>query len=243
MWHVRDGVGSRVEPAVKHTDLAADDARWRPILLASEAAFYLGVPRSTFYSWISERRPLVTCVRPDRRTRPSIPFIGLAEAYVVNALRRAGVPMQRIWPAIERLRAEKGIDHALASRRLFTDGAELLWDTSKRDGPETGKDLEVIRNSQRVFTEAIRPYLRHITYDEQDWAVQLRLPRFGEVPVIVDPNRAFGRPLIDVGVGVRVEDVLDMSAAGEPPESVAEAYCLPVAIVREVINRAQKKAA
>jgi hypothetical protein len=36
--------------------------------------------------------------------------------------------MQRIRPAIDVLSQEVGLEHALASRRLYTDGAEVLFD-------------------------------------------------------------------------------------------------------------------
>jgi hypothetical protein len=63
-----------------------------------------------------------------------MPFIGLAEAYALAAFRHAGVPMQRIRPAIDVLARELGVEYALASRRLYTDGAEVhLLGT---DGPD-----------------------------------------------------------------------------------------------------------
>ena len=57
-----------------------------------------------------------------------MPFIGFAEAYVLSAFRRAGVPLQRIRPAVDVLSSEIGLEHALASKKLYTDGAEVLYD-------------------------------------------------------------------------------------------------------------------
>lgn len=71
----------------------------------------------------STARPVITAVRPERRDAAAMPFIGLGEAYALAAFRKAGVPMQRIRPAIEVLARELGLAHALASRRLYTDGA------------------------------------------------------------------------------------------------------------------------
>ena len=56
-----------------------------------------------------------------------IPFVGLAESMVLAAVRRSGVPMQRIPPALDAPEQEIGVEHALASRRLYSDGAELLF--------------------------------------------------------------------------------------------------------------------
>src|SRR5215469_5177284 len=141
-----------------------------------EAAGYLAVPRSTLASWAygyGRRRtgtspfradPVITAVRPTRPDEPAMPFIGLAEAYALTAFRKAGVPMQRIRPAIDALAQELGLQHALASRRLYTDGAEVLYDYAQHAGDtpagESARELVVVRNNQRVFTEAVEQYLR-----------------------------------------------------------------------------------
>lgn len=99
----------------------------------AEAARYLGIPESTLTRWTKET-PYVTVSRKGRRV-PSIPFVGLAEAYTLRAFRAFGVPMQRFKPAIDRLSREVGLDHALASERLYTDGAEVLFDYRRANLP------------------------------------------------------------------------------------------------------------
>lgn len=103
-----------------------------PLYTVAEAARYLDVPASTLNSWAKGYRrtgrgrqavvgsPVLTTVRSVRRG-PVIPFVGLAEGLVLTAMRRAGVPLQRIRPALVRLDEELGLQHALASRRLYTD--------------------------------------------------------------------------------------------------------------------------
>ena len=59
---------------------------------------------------------------PRAGRRATVPFVGFTEAFVLGALRGAGVPMQRIRPAVAKLSAEIGLDHALASQRVYTDG-------------------------------------------------------------------------------------------------------------------------
>jgi hypothetical protein len=63
-----------------------------------------------------------------------VPFVGLAEGMMLAAIRQAGVPLQRIRPALVRLSEELGIEHALASRALYTDGAEVLYDFAESQG-------------------------------------------------------------------------------------------------------------
>jgi hypothetical protein len=104
-----------------------------------EAAGYLSVPRSTLTAWAygyDRRRgagarsfqaePIISAVKLGHRSDPAVPFIGLAEAYTLAAFRKAGVPMQRVRPAVDALEAELGLEYALASKRLYTDGAGFV---------------------------------------------------------------------------------------------------------------------
>lgn len=52
---------------------------------------------------------LITVAQAPTPRGPTIPFIGLAEAYVLASFRQAGVPMQRIRPAIRRFEEEIGL--------------------------------------------------------------------------------------------------------------------------------------
>src|SRR5438445_3163303 len=140
----------------------------KPRYTAPEAAAYVGVPRSTLETWVRGylRRPqgrkavqgeaLLTSV-PGRTL--SIPFVGLAEGMVLAAFRETGLPLQRIRPALDRLRAEHDLEHALASDRLYTDGAEVLYDYARAHGDKQLRLLTVVRSGQRVFHEVIERYL------------------------------------------------------------------------------------
>ena len=72
--------------------------------------------------------PIVTSVGEPRRNQPLIPFVGLTEATALAAVRGSGVPMQRIRPALRELQEGLGLRHALAHKKLYTDGSELLYD-------------------------------------------------------------------------------------------------------------------
>src|SRR5450756_2541332 len=76
------------------------------------------------------------CIR-DRGA--SVPFVGLAEAYIVAAFTRAGVPVRRIRPAVLWLQEHIGLPQALASRQLQADGAEVLWDFGRQSGDPPGR--------------------------------------------------------------------------------------------------------
>ncbi|MGH3831495.1 MAG: DUF433 domain-containing protein [Pseudonocardiaceae bacterium] len=220
-----------------------------PLYSAAEAARHLDVPASTFRTWARgyRNRPpgrpavvgesIVTTVPVD--SGASIPFVGLAEAYALAAIRRAGVPLQRIRPALERLRDELGIEHVLASRKLFTDGAEVLYDYAEDHGdtPEarSARELVVVRNDQRVFTEIVESYLRRIEFRDDQWAQLIRLPKYHHADVVVDPDRAFGAPIFARG-GARVETVLSAFKSGMDITELTEEYGLSRADLLDVLR-------
>ena len=98
-----------------------------PLYTVTEAAHFLGVPDSTFRSWVkgyirrSDGRadvrgePIVTVIPGQRVRSASVPFVGLAEGLVLAGIRQAGVPLQRIRPAIESLKNTLGIENVLPS--------------------------------------------------------------------------------------------------------------------------------
>ncbi len=91
-----------------------------PLYTVREAARYLDVPERTFATWAhgyrhqSTRRrmvvglPVLTTLPKTGRRGPVIPFIGLAEGLVLTAMRRSGVPLQRIRPALAALDEQFG---------------------------------------------------------------------------------------------------------------------------------------
>ncbi len=224
----------------------------------TEAARIVDVPASTLAAWAKgyikrfPERPAVTgqpviAYRPaDSPRMPTVPFVGLVEALVLAAVRRSGVSMQRIRPALAQLQQELGIEHALASRKLYTDGAELLFDFGERQ-PDTSEgrsalQLVVVRNGQRVFTEVIQEYLQRITYAEDGYPQLIRVPAYPNASVVADPTRAFGSPIFERG-GARVTDVLERFWAGESIEEIAPEFGVPVDELEDVLRATSRRAA
>jgi hypothetical protein len=206
-----------------------------PLYTQSEAARVLGLPQSTFNHWASgyttasgNRKPaFITIERPGRGY--TVPFIGFAEAWIVRAFTKAGVPVSRIRPALEQLRTQIGLDHALASDRLATDGAEILWDLRQKDASFDDNRLVVARNGQTMFGEIVREHLKQVEYRD-GFIGQVRIPRAYGAEYMIDPEINFGQPTLSE-YGVRVNDVLDRIAAGEAIQDVADDYNIPAATV------------
>ena len=228
-----------------------------PLYTVAEASHYLGVPDSTFRSWVkgyvrrSDGRadvrgePIVTVIPVQRPRSASVPFIGLAEGLVLAGIRQAGVPLQRIRPAIEALENEFDIAHVLASRSLYTDGAEVLYDFAERSSDpeaEGARQLVVVRNGQHVFNEVVDQYLRRVEFGSDGYARLIRLPGYQAAEVLVDPARGFGQPIFGSG-GARVEDALSLFWAGESLADVSVEYGVPEAQLEDALRVATRYAA
>lgn len=225
-----------------------------PLYSLAEASRYLGLSHSTFRSWargydvrVKDRtvigKPVITALGTPGQRGASVPFVGLAEGYALTAIRKSGVPLQRIRPALEQLNKEMGISHALASRQLFTDGIDVLYDYAKRAvGQEADavRELVVVRQNQRVFPEVVENYLKRITWGSDGYALVIPLPGFQQADVVADARRGFGQPTFVHG-GARLEDVLGLFHAGESIVTVAAEFGLRPFEVEDAIRNRDKK--
>jgi uncharacterized protein (DUF433 family) len=217
----------------------------------------VAVPASTLATWAkgygrrsADRadvagQPIVTWLPSARPHEPSIPFVGLAEALVLAAVRRSGVPLQRVRPALAHLQREIGVDHALASRRLYTDGAEVLFDYGEAGADVTRDDvryLVVVRSGQRVFTDVVQDYLRRIEYADDGYARLIRVPGYQRAEVVADPERSFGSPIFERG-GARVDDVLQRFWAGDSLDDLTREFGVPADQLEDVLRVASRRAA
>lgn len=162
----------------------------------------------------------------------------------LSALRRAGVPLQQIRPALSLVQDKLGVAHALASRRLYAVGAQLLWEVSEQGelDADSRRALIVLRDGQYVFREVVERYLRRIEFAADDYASRVALPGYEVADVVVDPEVNFGYPFF-ASRGVPVSAVLSRLRAGELMRDVAEDFELPIDEVAEAADRAEILAA
>jgi len=207
-----------------------DDIMSIPIYSQSEVASILGAPQSSLQRWASGYRTTHGTLMPPIITAESgrgfkVPFVGLAEAFIVRAFTRAGVPLPRIRETVEVLRKEIGLENALASERLQTDGAEILMNFTDGD-----TRLVVVRNKQAAFGEIVNAHLKQIDYFD-GFVGQVHFP---DRKIFVDPRVNFGQPTVK-DIGVRVSDIVDRARAGEDSASLAQDFGMPVQSVQELL--------
>lgn len=223
-----------------------------PLYTVAEAARYVRVPESTYATWAKGydrvldggsrhvHGAAVITAFPAGRGRPTIPFVGLAESMVLAAFRNAGVSLQHIRQAIPALGRQVGLDHALASERLYTDGAVILYDFAQRealsaDAAEELAGLTQVVDGQRVFAEMVRDYLRRITYANDGWAAQLVLAYGARDLLRISPEQAGGRPLFVRG-RARLEDAVSRWRAGDRIAAIAEDFEVPAEDLEDALR-------
>lgn len=207
-----------------------------PRYTINEVSKIVGVPKSTVSDW-TRKGSLITRTSSND-VGPSIPFVGLSEAFVLAAWRRvAKIPMQQIKEAVKILKNEFGLEHPLASKKLHTDGARILYDFtgSGEDESEMSK-LIVVLDKQIVFSEVVRRFLKDIEYSpgKEGLAKVIRLPDYKQVKVVIDPERSYGDPIID-RLGIRVVDIVNRIKTQEPLAEIRDDYGLTDEEIDEVI--------
>jgi len=225
---------------------SVDERFTRPLYTVSYAARLVGMSPSTLSTWLKgyERKgpgrpavvqgPVITSVPPQGPGGATVPFVGLVEATVVQAFRRTQLPMQRVRAAL-RLLAEQGeLDHPLASNRLYSDGAQVLFDSAKKSSDGQLRLLTVVSSGQRVFHEVIQDYLARIHFDGA-WAAELIVPVTERELLRIRPSVASGDPLFVHG-GAPLSAVLSRYRAGESVQSLADDYEVPVDEIEEVLR-------
>lgn len=230
---------SKKEVAIPDTVVTPRDGDPRlsePLYTIREAALYLRVSPNTLEYWVRGRdahEPIVHGLPKTARNHPELPFVGLTEALVIAAFRRAGASMQYVRNAVAVIKHDVGIEFALASRKLFLHGAQILWNHAAEDVHV--RELAEVVTKNRVFDSVVADYLRLITYGSDDIAESLILPLTSKPVVKVDPRFAFGQPLFIRG-GARMEDVLERFSAGEDPNELAEDFGVPVQDLYELLR-------
>jgi uncharacterized protein (DUF433 family) len=139
------------------------------------------------------------------------------------------------------LERELGVEHALASKRLYSDGAVILYDYAEREDEELAGLTEVV-SRQQVFSPVVAEYLSRIEYGADDWATRLASPVTRRQIVLVDPARSFGQPIFARGAAP-VESVISRLKAGESIAEVAEDFGVPAGDVEDYLCAAVPLAA
>lgn len=212
-----------------------------PAYSIAEAAGLLGLSPSTVRAWAlgqpSELEGRARPFRPvieiaDERGR-LLSFENLVELHVLAAIRRQyGVSLQNVRRAVAFMRKRLRSDHPLASRRMLTDGKDILV--------HHGEELLNVSRAGQIEMQIVEAFLERIEFSSE--GALLRLFPFTTTSiekdpraVVIDPRVQFGRPCLS-GTGVPTEVVAERFLAGETIGSIAADYGIGPRQVEEAIR-------
>lgn len=209
----------------------------RPVYRYAEVDRLLRLTPGTAKRWIDgyERsgRTYDPVVRQERTDSPWVTWGEFVEARLLSEFR-SSVPMIKLRPVVEWLRARVDRDYPLAYARPFLapEGKDLLVAAQL----ETGLDEElwmVVPSQQGVLlTPTSTRFTEATHYPDHEGPAEHIIADPATPAVWLHPMRREGQPTVN---GIRTETLAELVAAGEPMQFVADTYGFTLAEVEQAV--------
>jgi uncharacterized protein (DUF433 family) len=206
-----------------------------------EAARLLKLPRRSINRWLGGYRyregaeerwlpPLWVPELPVLGDRLEIGFRDLIELRFVKAFIEAGLMLKTVRHCLAYARECVQDPRPFSTRRFKTDGRTIFL-----EGLRTAADGELLdlKKRQYVLKETIEQTFKDL--DIQDAVVARWRPFHGKESIVIDPERAFGKPIV-TAFGVPTVALADAVAAEGSIDRVVYLYEVPGAVVRDAVN-------
>lgn len=204
----------------------------------AEAAALVNIPRTTLRTWVHGRTYVARgeeawfqpVIRMPKDGKGFLSFTNLVEAHALAALRRKyRLPLKTIRASLKFTHDKLKITHPLASEDFRTNGVDLFVG-------RLGKLINVSREGQLAMKEMLEQSLDRVEYDEGH-AVRLFPLLRANAPksIIIDPRRAFGRPVIR-GTSIPVTDVRSRFDAGDSVMSLADDFEVTPELIEDALR-------
>jgi uncharacterized protein (DUF433 family) len=167
-----------------------------------------------------------------------VSFRDLIELRFVKAFRDVGLGLANIRACFNRAVEEVHDERPFSTQRFRTDGKTIFLEITHdvREG-----ELIDLRRRQSVFHRVVAPSLRDLEFDADVVARWFPLGTLRK-SIVVDPSRAFGRPIVVHG-SVPAEIISDAVRIEGSAEKVAKLYDVPLPAVRDAVAFQQQLAA
>jgi uncharacterized protein (DUF433 family) len=217
------------------------DIRDQPAYTVAEAARYLKLAPATLRSWVVGR-PYVKAtgpahsphlIQPARKQPPVLSFWNLIEAHVLRSLRADhGVSMDALRKALVYAEKKLEIKRLLLSQELRTQAGRVLLD-------RYGELIDLSASGQIAMRRMFNEHLDRVEWDAWKFPVRLYPFQSSDVPlpdrpIAIDPNIAFGRPVVAVR-GISTRAIAERIDAGESTADLAYDYDLTESQIEEAI--------
>lgn len=210
----------------------------RRLYVMGDVDRYLGLHPGTARRWIDgytrASRTYPPVIRSERTDDERVSWGEFVEAQLLSQFRDAGVPLQRLRPAVGRLREEFATPFPLAVARTLLDvqGRELVMKVQDDVRLPSALALVVVRSGQRILSPAVQSFVDRVDYGAPN-EVATRVRAMPGSDVWFDPMRAWGRPAVRA---VPTEALAEGFRAGESPSSLAGLYDLELELVEHALR-------
>ncbi len=162
----------------------------------------------------------------------SLTFADLIEVRFLDAFLGLGVSWQEIRAAVETARELLNTSHPFSTKTFKTDGRSILAKISRRG--QRAKLLNLRTNQWELGAVVLPTLFAGIEFDEFDhpdrwWPLTRRRT------VVVDPQRAFGTPIVSLGAVPTYVLASSVRAEGSR-DRTARLYEVPVRAVRDAVD-------
>lgn len=159
-----------------------------------EAARLARVSSRTAHRWFCSPgaggKTLLHRSLPSIDGKHAVTFLDLIDLLVVGRLRAAGISMPTIRKAYAALASHFKTPHPFSAGAVLVNGPQILIDYVRRDGTTA----EGAVSGQRMFAE-LQPWLERVDFGASGVAQRFKIAD----RVVVDPLRAFGKPVVSSG--------------------------------------------
>ncbi|WP_322753807.1 DUF433 domain-containing protein [Frankia sp. Cas3] len=210
----------------------------REVYSMSEAARILGVRSARLRGWIDgysrggvDYEPVI---RPERTGEDAVTWGEFVEAGYLREYRiRHRVSLQHLRPVVQILRERLGAPYPLAHAKLYVANRELVREIQDETGIDRELAMVVVRNGQLILAPGAAAFVEKVEFAPADREALRIYPDDKASPVLIDPLRNFGAPVVH---GIRTENLYDLFAGGDSIADIADGFDISVADVEAAIR-------
>lgn len=222
--------------SVRRRETMALELLDREVYGVGEAARLLGLTTQTAHRWLDGYSFRGKTYRPVVRIEPTgsdiVTWGEFVELGFLREYRKKDVPLQRLRPAIDRLRDEFGVVHVLAHARPWIDeNRHLVLEIERETDLDPRLYMVVDQGGQLILSPSALAYWEKVEWIGEG-AARFK-PAGPTSKVVIDPKVAFGAPQVR---GIRTEAIVELFLAREPMELIAEGFEMEVRDVEEAIR-------
>lgn len=199
-----------------------DAILFRELYTLREAAHILQIAAPKLRYWLDGawRKGVfyAPVIRPEPTGSDIVTWGEFVEAACLREYR-GHVSLQRLRPAVAKLRSQFNLLYPLANLRPFIAAGDLVMEVQQQVGlPRSLRFVERVSDGQLSFTPTFDLFRVNVDFADSGDQPALRLyPDGRDSQVVVDPNRSFGAATVR---GIRTDVLAELVVAGETREDV-----------------------